>query len=237
MKNKIVIMSPYMEWNISKEVREIQQKIMEHFAPDGCDVVQVEMPRVLYTHGPSLTKFINETDYEIYVFFNIDSIPLNKDIIPRLIKEAKAGKLIGCMLRNGSRHLFAGDCGMAFSQELYDKCKVSFRRGRRDLEPEEVEKEKKVCPWNLREDDIGFWIESDTGEKLTYKCEEYGIPVIFLKPTNVEEVKFKWLDGFFLGLGNTFEKDIWHQAETWNGTERLLNKMKEVWEKIESGDL
>ncbi len=237
MKNKIVIMSPYMEWNISKEVRELQQKIMEHFAPEGCDVVQIEMPRVLYTHGPSLTKFINETDYEIYVFFNIDSIPLNKEIIPRLIKEAKDGKLIGCMLRNGSRHLFAGDCGMAFNQELYDKCKVSFRRGRRDLEPEEVEKEKKVCPWNLREDDIGFWVESDTGEKLQYKCEELGIPTILLKPTNIEHEEFKWLDGFVLGHGNTFDNAIWHQAETWKGTERLMKKMKEIWRSIKNGDL
>ncbi|GAF92959.1 unnamed protein product, partial [marine sediment metagenome] len=46
-----------------------------------------------------------------------------------------------------------------------------------------------------------------------------------------------WQDGFELGHGNTFEKDIWHQAETWNGTERLMKKMKEIWGKIENGDL
>jgi len=234
MKNKIVIMSPYMSWNISEEVRELQQKVMEYFAPEGCDILQIEMPRKPLIHGPELTKFMNTTDYEIYVFFNIDSIPLNKEIIPRMIKEAKAGKLIGCSLRNGSRHLFAGDCGMAFSRELYEKCNTDFNRGIRYLSPDDVEKEMKVCPWNVKEDMQGKWVDTDTGEKLTYGCEELGIPVILLHSTKVEEVMWKWLDGLELGHGNTFEKDIWHQAETWNGTDLLLNKLKEINEKIKN---
>lgn len=238
MKNKIVIMSVYMEWNIPKEVRELHKRIIEHFAPEGCDVVQLEISSTIANiNGPSITEFIENIDYEIYVILDIDAIPLNKEILPRMIKEARAGKLIGATGRNGSHHNYASSICVSFSKELWNKLGVDFCRGRRDLSPEDVEIEKKVCPWNIKEDAVGKWVESDTGEKLTYKCEELGIPVIMLKPTNVEEVIWKWLDGFFLGHRVTFEDAIWHQSETWKGIDNLLEKLKEVNEKIDNGVL
>ena len=233
MKNKIVIFSLYIPGTIPIEALEIQQRIMEYFTPKNCDIIQTIMPKVDHIHGPALTKFVNETDYEIYISLDIDAIPLNKEIIPRLIKEARAGKLIGCTGRNGSRHKYATPICMAFSKKLYEKLGVDFNRGKRKLKPEEIPLEHR--DYSKKAGIYGEgWVEIDAGEKLTYKAEELGIPVILLKPTNVEEVMWEWPDGFFLGHGTTFEKDIWHQYETGKGMGRFMKKAEEVEEKIKN---
>ena len=230
MKNKIVILSSYIPGTIPQEVLESHKRIIEYFAPKGCDYIQYKMPRAININGPAITKFINETDYEIYIILYIDAIPLNKEIIPRFIKEARAGKLIGCTGRNGSRHKYASSICVTFSRELYKKLGVDFCRGIRNLTPEEIVLEHRDYSKKITD-----WVETDTAEKLTYKAEEMGIPVIMLKVTNVEEVMWEWPDGFFLGHGNTFEKDIWHQSETWKGMSKFMKKAYEIEEKIKNG--
>jgi len=233
MKNKIVIMSSYNPTIVSSEAVATQRRIVEHFMPEGCDFIQI-ITEPMYAPIPILHNFIKDTDYEIYVFFDIDAIPLNKKIIPRMIKEAQEGKLIGCIGRNGSSHNYVPHCGMAFSKEIYEKCNTDFTKGKRYLNLEELEKETKIIPRGIKEDENGKYVQIDVGEKITFKCEEIGIPIIFLPVTHIEKVEWKWGDGFELGYGTTFENDIWHQCETWRGMDRFFEKCKEVEEKIKN---
>jgi len=231
MKNKIVIFSSYLPTRIPKEAVEVQRRIVEYFMPKGCDFIQITTRPIRDGHGPTLTKFVNETDYEIYVLLDIDAIPLNKDIIPRFIKEARAGKLIGCVTRNGSRHIYPSPAFMAFSKKTYEKLGVDFLRGKRKLKDEEIILEHRDYSKNDGIYGKG-WVETDTAEKLTYKAEELGIPVIKLMPTNIIEPIYKWPDGFELGHGTTYEGGIFHQFETWRGMKSFLKKCEEVEEKI-----
>ena len=226
MKNKIVIMSSYTPTIVSAEAVATQKRIVEHFMPEGCDFIQV-ITEPMFAPIPVLHNFIKDTDYEIYIFLDIDAIPLNKEILPRMIKEARAGKLIGCTAR--SSYYFIPHCGMAFSKETYEKCGVDFSKGKIYLNPEEVENKMKICPWNVKEDDKGKWVEIDVAGKITFKCEELGIPIVFLPVTHIEKVAWKWLDGFELGYGVTFgDNDAWHQMESWRGMDRFFRKCKEV---------
>ena len=239
-KNKIVILSSYTDkpsclGNVMpEEAVTTQRRIIEHFTPEGCDFIQ-GITEPMEAPIPILHNFIKNTDYEIYIFFDIDAIPLNKEIIPRMIKEAKAGKLIGCIGRNGSSHYFIPHCGMAFSKETYEKCGVDFSKGKRYLNPEEFENEMKIFPKGINIDEQGKWVQIDVAEKITFKCEELGIPIVFLPVTHIEKVEWRWLDGFELGYGVTFENAIWHQCETWRGMDRFFRKCKEVEEEIKNG--
>ena len=234
MKNKIIIMSSYLPTSISKEAVEAQRRIVGHFMPEGCDFIQIITRPIRDIHGPTLTKFVNETDYKIYVLLDIDAIPLNKEIIPRMIKEAKAGKLIGCATRNGSRHIYPSPACMAFSRKTYEKLGVDFLRGKRKLKPEEIALEHRDYSKNNGVYGEG-WVETDTAEKLTYRAEEMGIPVIKLMPTHIIKSIYKWPDGFELGQGTTYEDDVFHQFETWRGMGLFLKKCKEIEEKINRG--
>jgi hypothetical protein len=156
------------------------------------------------THYDNLNIFIN--DYDIYVFFDIDCIPLNADVIPYLISRASSDTLIGCAQRanhkNNNQHIYAGPYCLAFSSNLYNKI------GRPNFAPTK---------------------RGDTAEELTYACEAHKIPIQLLWPTHVETPLWDLIDGKKFGPGTTYDKGIYHQFNSRLGDHLpFVAKCKEV---------
>ncbi len=189
--------------NIPAEVISGQGEVVRRFLPAECDFHQYASGH----HAIGINEFLAQHDYDAYVLLDIDCIPLNRQVLPWMIRTACAGVLVGCAQRanhldNGG-HIYAGPCGLAFSRALYEAIgRVSFYASDR----------------------------GDVGEELTYRCENLGLPIRLLWPTHVVARKWDLRDGLYFGHGTTYGGALFHAFEIGKHvtTELFLNKCREV---------
>lgn len=157
-----------------------------------------------FEHGDWLDWVINQYNADVFIFIDIDCIPLNRAIIQRAANAAAAGRLFGvaqtCMSKRiVDHHVYVGPAFMAVSKETFINVgRPSFRSS-----------------WT-----------ADVGENLTYSCEGQRIPVEFLYPSAVihpkwpigceEDIK-KGKHGLGIaGIGTTYEDTVFHLFESRN---------------------
>jgi hypothetical protein len=177
-----VVLTLYME-NIPEVVVESQARVVKSFLPEGCDFFQITAS----DHAAGLDAFLTQYRRDAYVILDVDCIPLVPWVLPWLLHNALAGILIGCAQRashiENDSHIYAGPFAVAFGRELFESlgC-VSFASTPR----------------------------GDVGEELTYRCEEAGIPISLLWPTDVTVPLWDLRAGRPFGEGTTYGGVLYH---------------------------
>jgi hypothetical protein len=174
---------------INQNIVDLQKKIFEIY---GESINQIKIDNWV-SHGKSiddiLEKMVNPED--VVVIFDIDSIPLNSDIISKSVKwcQENVGFISvaqrAVKLKNPIIH--GGPAFMVFSIDTFNKL------GRPSFET------------NLR---------SDCGAEMTYEARERGIEVRLMYPTSVEREDFILDGNIKFGMGTNYENNIYHAFES-----------------------
>jgi hypothetical protein len=169
--------------NIPREVIENQSRVVQSWLPPRCEFLQLAAS----DHAAGIDSFLAQNKRDAYIILDVDCIPLVPWVLPWMLDNALAGILVGCAQRashieNGC-HIYAGPFAVAFGRELFDSvgC-VSFASTPR----------------------------GDVGEELTYRCEEAGIPISLLWPTDVMVPLWDLRGGRLFGEGTTYGGILYH---------------------------
>lgn len=225
MSNECLIVSLYPNC-ISQSMIDYQKKVFDNF---GIPIAQVKVGGGLspQNHANAMGEIINSYDYDYYIFFDIDAIPLKQGLVSYISKVIKDDEtLFGAAQQsnhirkpNGTCiHLYAAPSCLGFSRKLYSKL------GSPSFKP------------NYR---------GDTAEELTWQVESKELKLKLLFPTHTigEPIwnlghfagKGGYLDGY--GLGTTYDNAMFHcfGATANNGVtkqkdilEMFVKKCKEV---------
>ncbi len=196
-----VVASFYAD-NIDPAMVAAQRAVVERFLPDGWKFYQFPLST---THGDAIDMLLSGTNFDTYVFLDIDCIPLTSDALTTLQHFADQGAVIGCAQRanhieNGG-HLYAGPFCVAFRRETWITAgRPSFRETER----------------------------GDVGEELTWACEERGIPVELLRPSRVPVPRWELRGEARFGPGAEYAGRFYHQFEARHGADAFLRRCAEV---------
>lgn len=198
---KTVVFSFYMQ-NITSDIVFFHQMVVRKFLPSDFHFYQI---LTRDSHGDSIDGFVSRDAFDVYILLDIDAIPLNHRILAQLQAEAVQGGLVGCAQRSkkGGTQLYAAPCGMAFTKALYHRLgRPSFASNPR----------------------------GDVGQEWTHRCEESGIPVRLLLPTDVVQPTDLLRDDLHYGPGTTYEEALYHAFEIRAGINRrrFVNKCTTV---------
>lgn len=192
--------------NIDPRIPEMQKKVFDKF---GIDLIQIK-PDVWDGHGGSIDLWLRENiekiSDEVVVLWDIDCIPLNKDIVNEAIAFADAGGIMGIAQKAShieNSIIYAGPAFLVFSMKTYKAL---------------------GCPTFACTD------RSDCAGELTYKAREKGLEVRLLYPTHSEKPMWQ-LDGCIMfGKGTTFgNNDIYHAFYSRkDNSEMFINKCEEI---------
>ena len=180
-----LVFSIYMG-NVPQDVVDAQAEVIRAFLPDACDFVQI----LDSDHPAGIDRVLAQHNRQVYLILDVDCIPLAQWVMPWMLRNAAAGVLVGCAQRashlENQGHIYAGPFAMAFSRDLYQKLdRISFASTPR----------------------------GDVGEELTYRCEELGMPMTILWPTDVVTPKWDLRGEHRFGNGTTYGDAIYHAFE------------------------
>ncbi len=195
--------------NIDPRIPEMQKKVFEAF---GHKIHQIQ-PDVWEGHGGSIDTWLKNyvpdpkmQSSEIIILWDIDCIPLNREIIGAAHASARKGQIMGVAQKAShipNSIIYAGPAFLAFSLDTWHA---------------------------LGSPTFACTDRSDCAGELTYLAREKGIEVRLLYPSRV--VKPEWqLDGpVMFGKGTTFgNNDIYHAFLSRKGNEDMfINKCQEV---------
>lgn len=166
---------------IDPEIVSSQKKVFDFF---GIEIRQV-VPDEWRSHAESIDTWIKRTPFisgknEVIFIWDIDCIPLSREVVDFAEREALKGSLVG--IRQHASHIadsidYVGPAFMAFSLETFALMGMpSFKETER----------------------------SDCGAELTHAAIRAGIKRVFLEPSHVEVPKWKLNTGHMFGIGTTF---------------------------------
>jgi len=181
------------------EMLKAQSKVMANF--------KIEHEQILtdLSHSAAIDFYVTLHKADVYIFFDLDCIPLNDTIVKRAIEYAKAGKVFGCA--QNANHIpnnkdYASSFFIAFSEETFNKVeRPSFAAHQ----------------------------YGDVASELSYRIGHKNVALLY--PTKCENVKWQLSNGDVFGLGTTYGNDIYHAFESRHHNESegmFLNKCKEV---------
>lgn len=188
---------------IDNQIVEYQKKVFEHF---GLQINQINSP-TWPGHGHLVDEHLQKLgdDWDIFILFDIDCIPLDDKIIQEGKEWAK--KNLG-LFSVAQRHyrksemVYASPAFLIFSKKTYDLLgKPSFVETKR----------------------------SDVAGELTHKCIEKQLLIKLMWPSNVEEEKWILKDNQKFGRGTTYENRVYHAFESrMDNISCFVNKCKEI---------
>lgn len=174
---------------INPQIIDLQKQVFNKF---GYDIDQIKVIDWI-SHGKSVDDYLsNVTDEnEIIVLFDVDSIPLNNQIIHKAVDWCKDNIGIYSMAQRAPKIknaiIHAAPAFMVFSMKTYNEL------GRPSFET------------NYR---------SDCGAEMTHSANEKNIEVKMLYPTNVETPHTILKDDIYFGYGTTYGDEIYHAFES-----------------------
>jgi len=188
---------------IDDQIVQYQKKVFDHF---GLKINQINSP-TWPGHGHLVDQHIKSLgdNWDIFVLFDIDSIPLDNKIIDEGIEWAKNNLGLFSVAQRHYRKsevVYASPAFLIFSKKTYDTI------GR----PLFVETRR-----------------SDVAGELTHKCIEKKLQVKLMWPSSVEEEKWILKDDQKFGRGTTYGDRVFHAFESRMGNVSLfVNKCKEI---------
>jgi hypothetical protein len=198
-------MTPVTFYNdkINPEIPQYQKKVFDHFSLKINQIKSDTWPG----HGQLVDNYIKSLgdNWEYFVLFDIDSIPLDKNIINEGIEWCL--KNLG-LFSVAQRHykksevVYASPAFLIFSKKTYELI------GR----PSFVETHR-----------------SDVAGELTHKCIENSLPVNILYPNHVEVERWPLTNNQKFGIGTTYNNRIFHAFESrFNNTDSFVKKCKSI---------
>lgn len=167
----------------------LQKKVFEKF---GLEINQIFV-NDWKSHGDCMDDYLKDKndENEVIVLFDIDSIPLNAQIVPNAIAWCKDNIGIFSVAQRAVKLdnpiIHAAPSFMVFSIKTYNQL------GR------------PTFTTNIR---------SDCGAEMTHNAREKGIEIRLLYPTHVESPHAQ-LDGYIkFGYGTTYGHSIYHAFES-----------------------
>lgn len=192
--------------NLIPEVVEYQKKVFDYF---GFPLLQIKHD---LTHGEAIDKYLNESDWDKVVIFDIDCIPLHKDVLKIIETALNFGRLVGNA--QISSHIpgstdFVAPSFIGLTKDIWLKTgKQSFK------------------------DVQGV---SDVGEMFTWKAKEAGVKPFLLYPMKSDKKLWTLQNGLMYGYGTTFgfmnDEMTYHAFESnakHHSSSRFIEKCKQV---------
>ena len=177
---------------INQEFPILQKKVFSKF---GQKIEQIKIENWV-THGKHIDNFLEtiKDENEIIVLFDIDSIPLNHQIIPKAVKWSQENIGIYSMAQTAKNLnypiIHAAPAFMVFSIKTYNHLgRPSFTTNKR----------------------------SDCGGEMTWSARDKGVDVFLLYPSSTEIPHTKVENGqgsIFFGYGTTYGNSIYHAFES-----------------------
>lgn len=188
---------------INNEIVEYQKKVFDYFSLDLNQIHCKDWPG----HGHLVDRHINSLgeNWEYFVLFDIDCIPLDKDIINEGINWSKNNLGLFSVAQRHykkSEVVYASPAFLVFSKKTYDLLgKPTF-----------VETER-----------------SDVAGELTHKCIEMNLDLNIIYPTSVEQERWILTGNKKFGVGTNYGNRIYHAFESrFDNSKIFVNKCKEV---------
>lgn len=158
-------------------------------------------------HSEFMDHVMRTEDCDIYVFFDIDCIPVKSDIITNSINEMGNKICIKgieqqCNCNSSINHIYAGPACFIISRDTYNAIGC----------PSFVETHR-----------------SDVGEELTHICESNGVEVLFFKKTYSVNNLWKLGENGWFGHGTEYDNGaLYHQFEIGKTSTEFINKCKSI---------
>ena len=188
---------------IPQGVVDGQKKVFEKF---GEEINQLK-PTVWRGHAWTLDNCLTYTKWDHAIIFDIDCIPLNKDVVKDAREWILKNKGIYSVAQNPN-HIpnavdYASPAFIAFSYQTYEELgKPSFQGSN---EP--------------------AW---DVAGEFTYKALQKNIPLKLMYPSHIEIPKWKFANGSMFGIGTTYEYKIYHHFEGRRITRNFIDKCNKI---------
>lgn len=192
-----------LHWdNVDSRILESHKKVMNHFD------IPIQYMNMNIDHGTWMTSIIRNTNADVYVFFDIDCVPLSKDVIDYSIHYAvENDSMIGnAQVSNHIHpftHVFVAPSFFVITKSCYTLLGMpSFYPTHR----------------------------SDVAEEVSYKAEEIGKRFKCFYPVKFDGVPKKdgvWrLSNYgYYGIGTLYDNKIYHLFESrWGDHIELFQK-------------
>ncbi len=188
--------------NVDTRILNSHKKVFNHF---GIDIQYTNMN---VNQGVWMTGVCRNTISDVYVFFEVDCVPLNKQVVDDCIKYAVDNNtFIGSAQVSNhihpKTHVYAAPCFLILTRSCYEDL------GMPSLYPSE---------------------RGDTAEELSYAAEHYGKRYRCLYPTKFDGVPkndgvWRLSNYGYYGIGTLYENKIYHLFESrWNDHIDLFEK-------------
>ena len=188
---------------INKDIVKYQKKVFDYFSLDLNQIYCNDWPG----HGHLVDRYIKSLgdNWEYFILFDIDCVPLDDKIINEGINWVKSNLGLFSVAQRHyrkSKVVYASPAFLIFSKKTYDILgKPSF-----------VETQR-----------------SDVAGELTHKCIELNLAVNIMYPTSVEEEKWILTDTQKFGHGTNYNNRIYHAFESrFDNSKIFINKCKQI---------
>lgn len=188
---------------IDKDIVKYQKIVFDLFK---IDINQI-CPDVWMNHSGSIDYFMEncKEEWEYFILFDIDCIPLDKFIVPEAIEWVKRNDGLFSVAQKASHIpnsiVYASPAFLAFSRKTY----------------EILGKPKFIATQR-----------SDCGGEFTHLAIEKGLPIKLMWPTHVSVPKWDLTDKIKFGIGTNYENKIYHQFESRKTKNDFIRKCNEV---------
>ena len=234
MKKNACIVSFYME-NIDQKTVLLQKAVVEkynrasfpHYIQKTALSHADSIDWMWSINGQETGKFLNQNiaqqiDHDIFLFLDIDAIPLSADAIDFYVETASEGKIIGNAQRSNhidnGQHVFAAPSALALSKDTFKK---------------------------IGRPSASETLRSDVAEEYTWCAELHAVAVETVMPLRFDAVpqRYEWeresppywalADGMpVYGMGTTYGKDercmFYHNFQI-----RMPGQEERFWKKCE----
>lgn len=186
---KVCVLSWFNSMNVY-DLYETQSKVFSHFGLKINHYFDKSL-----THAIFMDYCLKNIECDIFIFFDLDCVPLTNNIYEKIVKKHIQGETI-MGIEQSSQHvkpnfIYAGPACFSITKKLYEKInKPSFD---------------------------GIFMRSDVAEEISYSCLNYKIPITFFKLISCKNNKWKLGEERYFGNGCYYELEdikIYHQFQT-----------------------
>jgi hypothetical protein len=222
-------------------VAEKQKQVFEYFN-FIVNIYDLDM-----RHPTFIEEVLKNHIFDIYIFFDIDSIPLNSNVLNNILSLVSDNTLFGVAQQdqNGLNHDYAAPSCLCFTKKLYKRLNCpQFVERQRYLLDGKLYKTKDIIKKSFENNDdfyknIPYIVKDNNGrlicdvaEELTYQAEENNVEIKLWYPTSSLNCQWKLKNGYF-GNGTIYNNSIYHQFQIRNNEQisSFLNKCDEILKK------
>jgi hypothetical protein len=242
---KVFISSFFNSKSISEDVAIYQKLIFNKF-----NINELNQFDDNIRHPDFMNYVMNHIDADIYIFFDIDCIPIKDKVIKKILYLINDNSIFGvaqCDNSNNLHHVYAAPSCFGMTKTMYNKLlKPSFVERQRYIDSNnKINKTIDLLKIHgIKSIDLGenFYDLSmnmlkhldiklicDTAEELTYLCEEHKYNINLWYPSSSDNNIWKLDDkGIMFGNGTIYNKSIYHAFQIRNESDRFINKCKEI---------